>query len=143
MIRSLRSLRRFRRLGRDQGGAAAVEFALVGPILILLIVAAFDIGIAVHRQVTLSNTAKETVRYAAVRGSASGREVDALTLEQWAKDRTGLSATATTATATWSPDATPGSTVSIGLQHIYQPFTLMVFSGSVTLGAEASMVISR
>jgi Flp pilus assembly protein TadG len=134
---------RLRRFGADRRGAAAVEFAFVAPVVILMIVAAVDVGIGVYRQVTLANAAKETVRYAAVRGAASGREVDTATLEQWARDNSGLAVTDTTATATWTPDRTPGATVAVAMQHTYRPMTLMVFEGALTLSAEASMVITR
>lgn len=141
LARALRqALGRFR---SDRRGAVAAEFALILPVFALLIAGMFDVGLAVHRQATLAHAAKETVRFAAVRGAASGREVDTATLEQWARDATGLDPAVTTATAAWSPDRTPGSTVSVALSHVYSPVTFLAFGSDLTLSADASMVITR
>lgn len=132
-----------RRFRSDRRGAVAAEFALILPVFALLIAGMFDVGLAIHRQATLAHAAKETVRFAAVRGAASGREVDTATLEQWARDATGLDPAVTTATAAWSPDRTPGSTVSVALSHVYSPVTFLAFGANLTLSADASMVITR
>lgn len=55
------------RHGRDaEAGAAAVEFALVLPILLLLVFGIVDFGRAYHSQVTLTHAAREGVRILAL-----------------------------------------------------------------------------
>jgi len=49
-------LRRFHRLWRDRRGVAALEFALVAPMLLLLIFGAAEIGIVLSQYETLTNT---------------------------------------------------------------------------------------
>lgn len=56
--------RRSRR--RDEKGAAAVEFALVMPILMILIFGIVDFGLAINQYATASNAAREGVRAAAL-----------------------------------------------------------------------------
>ncbi|MVA76539.1 pilus assembly protein [Auraticoccus sp. F435] len=51
--------------GRDRG-AAAVEFALVAPVLLLLVLGITEFGRAYHLQTTLSGAAREGVRVMAL-----------------------------------------------------------------------------
>lgn len=53
-------------------GAAAVEFALVAPVLILLLLGIFEFGRAFHTQTALSAAAREGARYMAIHDDASG-----------------------------------------------------------------------
>ncbi len=63
-----------RRFGRD-GAQALVEFALVLPVLLLLIVGLFDVGRAVQEENTLAYAAREGTRYAIVHGSSSASPI--------------------------------------------------------------------
>ena len=49
---------------RSRQGQAIVEFALIAPILILLIMGVFDLGLAFFTNITLQNAAREGARYA-------------------------------------------------------------------------------
>lgn len=56
-----------RRLGRDrQRGQGLVEFALVFPIIVLLLIATFDMGRAVYAYTSIANAARQGARVAAV-----------------------------------------------------------------------------
>ena len=50
---------------RNQEGASALEFALVLPILVVLIFGAFSVGIAYNEKLSLSHGARDAARYAA------------------------------------------------------------------------------
>jgi Flp pilus assembly protein TadG len=84
-------------------GAAAVEMALVLPVLILLLLGIMEFGRAFNAQVTLTNAAREGVRVMAI-----------------SKDTTKARASAITAASTFSPALTatdiaisvPGSTAA-------------------------------
>lgn len=56
---------------RDDSGAAAVEFALVLPILLLVVCAIIDFGRAYFTDTSLSNSAREAVRVVALRGTTA------------------------------------------------------------------------
>lgn len=58
------------RARRDEG-QALVEFALVLPVLLMLILGLFDVARAVWQENTLAYAAREGTRYAIVHGSAS------------------------------------------------------------------------
>lgn len=66
----MRSIRRDRRAGGDRG-AAAVEFALVMPLLLLVVFGIVDFGRAYNMQIALTSAAREGVRVAALGGSVA------------------------------------------------------------------------
>jgi Flp pilus assembly protein TadG len=55
----------------DQGGQSLIEFALVLPLLLLIITGLFDVARATWQENTLAYAAREGTRYAIVHGSAS------------------------------------------------------------------------
>ena len=59
--------------GRTERGASAVEFALVVPILLLILGGIFNFGLAFSQKLALDNAVRETARLAAVdTGRTSG-----------------------------------------------------------------------
>jgi Flp pilus assembly protein TadG len=59
-----------RRMVRSSEGVALVEFALVVPVLLLVLVGILDTGRAVNAYVTISNASREGARYAALNPTA-------------------------------------------------------------------------
>jgi Flp pilus assembly protein TadG len=51
---------------KNQKGASAVEFAIILPVLVMLIFAIFEFGIAFNNYIALTHAAREGVRLAAV-----------------------------------------------------------------------------
>ncbi|MPV37015.1 TadE family protein [Georgenia subflava] len=62
---------------QDERGAAAVEFALVVPLLILLVLGIAEFGRAYHLQTTLSGAAREGVRVMALQDDAAAARATA------------------------------------------------------------------
>ncbi|MGQ0684364.1 TadE/TadG family type IV pilus assembly protein [Bradyrhizobium sp.] len=58
----------FRRAARDTGGAAAVEFGLIVPMLALMVVGIMDVGLAVHRKMQVEHAAQAGAEYAILNG---------------------------------------------------------------------------
>ncbi len=58
-------LRRILKLGRREDGAAAVEFALIIPALMLLILGGMDLGHMLYIEHLITNASREGARYAA------------------------------------------------------------------------------
>ena len=56
---------------RDQRGQSIVEFALILPIFLLVLISVFDLGHVVWANDNLSNAAREAARYAIVHGEKS------------------------------------------------------------------------
>lgn len=59
------------RMAASSEGVALVEFAIVVPILLLLLVGILDTGRAVNAYVTISNASREGARYAALNPTAA------------------------------------------------------------------------
>lgn len=66
------ALKRPIRGSRPEGGAAAVEFALVMPILVLIISGIVGFGVILAQQMALGNASRQVARSAAVAGSFCG-----------------------------------------------------------------------
>lgn len=60
---------------KSERGAAAVEFALLAPVLIMLLLGIMEFGRAYNAQITLSNAAREGVRVMAINNSQSAAKV--------------------------------------------------------------------
>ena len=71
-----------RRFGRSRSGGAAVELAVVFPILLLLIIGVVDYGRAFYTSVTVSNAARAGAEYGA---QSSGALVDTITMKSFAQ----------------------------------------------------------
>ncbi|MGN0064610.1 MAG: TadE/TadG family type IV pilus assembly protein [Nocardioides sp.] len=64
-------MRILQRRARDEKGAAAVEFALVMPVLLILVFGIIDFGLYFNRYAAVSNAAREGVRSASL-GAKTG-----------------------------------------------------------------------
>lgn len=60
-----------RRRLRDEHGAAAVEFALIAPLLFMLVFAIIDFGFGIHAWDATHNAAREGARFGAVNPSTA------------------------------------------------------------------------
>lgn len=67
LARSRRPGFRLAALRRDDAGAAVVEFALVAPVLLVLVFAIIDFGRALYTQNVLTSAVREGARYGASR----------------------------------------------------------------------------
>lgn len=131
------------RLVSDRRGGVAIEFAFVIPIAILLTIGAVEVARAGSVQASISQAAKETVRVASVRGSASGAAATEAQLETMAVELAELADPSTSAAVSWTPDNRPGSTVTVNMQTTFTPVALPFGPSSYTFTSTASMVIVR
>lgn len=60
------------RRGRTERGQGMVEFALVAPVLLMLVFGVFDFGRALSNEITVTNSARDGARYIAGVASAGG-----------------------------------------------------------------------
>lgn len=77
-----RRMRCFRRL-RSERGAAMVEFAIVLPILLLLVFGIMDFGLALWRLNNLTAGVREAARFAAARQTVTTGQIDSV-VAAWA-----------------------------------------------------------
>ena len=76
--------------GGREGGAAAVEFALLLPLLVLLLFGMIEFGLAFNTRIQATNAAREAARQAVV-GIDDWTDVGGVPFWQVARDRAGVS----------------------------------------------------
>ena len=126
---------------RDQKGQTAVEFALITPLLITILLGIIQMGIAFHNYVTITDAARAGARKAIVARFTGGSTATTEAAVRAAasdlnQSKLGVAVTPTTLT-------TAGSTVTVTATY---PFTidipllgLSVFSGNLTATAKEDL----
>ena len=131
------------RLLRDQAGASAIEFALVVPILIALLIGICDFGRYAFTNASLHHASRQAVRMAIVRSSVSGNEADVATVKTYALGRAiGINTAACASPAVqYSAGNVPGSVITVAMTC---PFRTLIPGLSFTLQVtqRSSMTIS-
>lgn len=119
---------------RDESGAAAVEFALVMPLLVLLVMGIVSFGRAYQTQAALAAAAREGVRVMAVRNDPAAARAAA---EAVVGD---LSPALSDSQIAISPSVcAPGQTATVTASYPITFLTPMVGSG-VTLHGKGTML---
>jgi Flp pilus assembly protein TadG len=132
-----------RALALDRRGVTAIEVAFTLPLLIMLSLGAIEIGRAVSAKASINHAVEETVRFAAVRGAASGTPATQTQLETMAVQLAELPAGTLVAGVNWDPDNSPGSVVTVQLQHTFTPVALPFAPTTFTFDSTASMTVIR
>ncbi len=122
------------RRARDEHGQTAVEFALVAPILIVLLLGIIQIGIAFHDYVTITDAARAGARQAIVARFGPGN-FDAAK-QAVRNSAPGLDQTNLIPQVTDPAGMTPGSLVTVTVTYPYAiniPLLgITVMSGNLT-----------
>ena len=71
-------LRMARYFLRDQSGNAAVEFAFVAPVLILMLIGLYDFGMYINQKMQLENLARGAAEYMIKGGTEEGIRLDVI-----------------------------------------------------------------
>ncbi|WP_338145193.1 TadE family protein [Cryobacterium mannosilyticum] len=66
-----------RRSTAGERGAAAIEFALILPILVILVFGVIEFGLVFNAQISITNAAREGARYMAIHNNAANAKVAA------------------------------------------------------------------
>ena len=105
---------------RDRSGVAALEFAFIAPVLILLTVGIIDVGRMMWTASTLDHAAREGARFATVRGAMSAQPTNQAEVEAFvAGSAIGVDPANLSVTVSWTPDSNPGGTVTITVGYAY------------------------
>lgn len=139
-IREMTGLIRGRKCTRGQ---SLVEFALVLPLLVLVVLGTFDFGRAIFAFNSVSNAARTAARVAIVDQTPNAIELAARD-EAVALDSIAVSVTYTNGATTCSP-VVIGCVATVRVQHTYSPATPLIGNivGSTTLSSTAKMPVER
>jgi Flp pilus assembly protein TadG len=118
---------------RRDRGASAVEFALLLPVLLLLLFGIVDFGRAINAQITLTQAAREGARVAAL------GQINPAVQTRVTAAATGLSSVVATVTTACAPNAGPGVDAVVSLSYAFSFATpvgaIAAMFGSVTYGS--------
>jgi hypothetical protein len=109
---------------RPQAGQSAVEFALILPVIVLILMGVFDLGRAFYAYSVVADAAREGAR-AGVYATATDGQVAAAVTKYWI----GLE-TAPVVTI-WPPAPPPrvsGNTISVTVRYVFRPVTPVIES---------------
>jgi Flp pilus assembly protein TadG len=123
-----------KRIHHDERGAAAVEFALLAPVLLLLVMGIAEFGRAYHVQATISQAAREGVRVMAVQNDPAG----AIAATRAAAPTLTLTNITVTPSSCLASGATPTATATVTVTYLL-PFITRLFGSGVTLTGRGVM----
>jgi Flp pilus assembly protein TadG len=119
---------------QDERGAAVVEFALVVPILLLLVLGIAEFGRAYYIQASISQAAREGVRVMALQNSPAGA-VAATQAAAQPLTLTNITVSPNTCVASGS---TPAATATVTVTHSFT-FLSTLFGSGLTLTGQGVM----
>ena len=132
-----------RRRRAGQRGSAAVELAILSPLLFLVTIGAFELGRGMWVKHTLSHVASEGARYAAVRSVTSD---DPATKESIAgrvkSEAVGVNPADLVVETTWDPSNTVGGTVQVRVLYEFHPVTPLIPFKTLELASTSKTTIA-
>ncbi len=137
---------------RDDLGQSLVEFALILPVILILLVGVFDLGRAVMLSETLNTAVREGTRYAIVHGALASPPSGPAPLTSTAVTAVvqqyaiGINSTLTVTNSYPDGNSYRGSRVIVTATTPFTPILSQVFTGgglAVTLQAGSRMVIQQ
>jgi len=126
-------------------GQAMAEFALVLTPCLALIFGIINFALALYCYDFVCYSAQEAARYATVNGATSPTPATAASVTSYVDALVAgvLNTHNVTVTTTWSPNNSPGSTVTVTVSYSYPPLTSLVSSVTIALTRTAAMVITQ
>jgi len=127
---------------RAQHGQSLTELPIVLVLFLVLTFGIVDAGRLIFAYNVVSASAREGVRWAVVRGGASGRTATAADVTSFVQ---GVAiGTPVTVAVTWTPDNQPGSTVAVTVTNTFAPIApFPMVPNTINLTSTSKMVISR
>lgn len=130
---------RHRRSARAQG---MVEFALIGPIFIMFLLAFVDLGRAVWINHELANGTREAARYAMVNGTEDRYPGDDVLTTYLLSKTTGIAGGSLTVTGSGAGEV--GEFITVHSSYTFTPiFAEIIGRGAIPMSAQSRVVIQR
>ncbi len=142
-----------KRVAAEDRGATLIEFALVTPVLILVLVASLDFARALNAYVTVTNASREAARYAVVHPAADDASIRSFVATRIVPlDPAALEVTAAYTPSTdvrWTASTPSPGSVTVNVRYRWDAATWMVgnffsaASGSRTFDVSTAMEAMR
>ena len=145
VARRLRKWHRRRGLGiADCRGSVAVEFALLLPVFLAIVVGMVEISRVVFTSHSLDFAVREATRYAMVRSATSADPATTSSIEDVIKARTtGLDPTKLNVTVSYAPNNAPGSVVTVRANYDFRFLAPIVPIDPISLTSSSQMIVTN
>ncbi len=131
-----------RKFLREKRGAAGVEFALVSTAFLTMLLGVMEVARYVADRQDLLSAVHTTGRYAIVHGSASSSPATTTSLKTMVGTSLFLiNSSSVTASASFSPNNSPGSKVTITASYTWTPLVPLLHLPSATISATSVATI--
>lgn len=125
----------------DERGAALVEFAITGIFFLTLVLGVIEASRAIYHYNIVASIARDGTRFAAVRGSQSGRVASVDDVRAYVRGRSlGLNPTVN---VSWTPNNNPGGTVQVQVQSTFTTIVPLPMVPNATLTSTARAIVLR
>jgi Flp pilus assembly protein TadG len=123
-------------------GTSAIEFAILAPVFLGLLLGVFEFATFVGYRQDLSSAVSRAGRYASVHGSSSSSPATTTALASLVGTYLNyMPAAAISPSASFSPNNNPGGTVTITASYSWRPFTSFVAMPNITITAKSVQTI--
>jgi Flp pilus assembly protein TadG len=128
---------------QNHPGQGLVEFVAVFPVFLMLFFGTIELGWLAFNYHNLTSATREGARFAMVNGEMSGSVATVATVQQVVSERASSAVgTIETTGVTFSPNAEPGSQVTVATRLTYQPIVGMIIgTASFELTSESTVIV--
>ena len=128
---------------RDTRGATLVEFALASTLFFTITFGTIEFGRMILAYNLVSNAVREGVRYATVRGAASGRTATADQVKQFVVSKSAGLLVTNNVTVTWPTDKAVGSQIVVQAHYSFTPIVTLLPQTAILLSSTTRGYILR
>jgi Flp pilus assembly protein TadG len=127
------------------GAQGLVEFAIIGPVFLMLLFGVVEMGRLIWTNHELDNGTREGARYAMVHGAKSGTLATSATVKTYMLSHTsGLSSAKATVNVAYGGTAQPGDVVTVSSTYSFTPLVSMVLgTGTINLTSTAKVIVQH
>jgi Flp pilus assembly protein TadG len=125
---------------KRQRGSAMVEYALVLPIYLCLLLGSINGALVMYLWNCTAYAARAATRYASVHGSTATYTCTSTDLQNLVYNSVPGMRKATV-TTTWTPNNSPGNTVTVNVKLTFSTFVPLIRSQSLAIASSSTMTI--
>lgn len=129
-------------LNANSQGQSATEFALVLPILLMLLFGIIQFSLVLYTYGFVAYAARTGARYGSIHSSQNASPATNATIKTYVNGfADAVDTSKLTVTSTWSPDNKPGSAITVKVSYPFTPFTPYISAATITLSSTMQATI--
>jgi Flp pilus assembly protein TadG len=126
----------------NSNGQSTTEFALVLPILLMLLFGIIQFSLVLYTYGFVAYSARTASRYASIHSSQNAHPATSASIQTYVNGLAdAVDTSKLTVTSTWAPNNNPGSAVTIKVSYPFTPFTPYVSSATITVSSTMQATI--